>query len=872
MKTYVELIHAILGFKRKPISRTITIRLIVFYGLILGALYSSYAQESNDLRRVLRSTKSEKLTQIAEKLQLLNFNQREEAIRMATEKGWIIRQVLEDGTTIQLQKLDALGKPVYYITNNYDAAVTVSTDMVWPGGSVGLNLTGKRLTVGEWDGGAILSTHQELIGRVNQKDNATSLSNHSTHVAGTLIASGVDPLAMGMAYEANLEAYDWTNDETEMAIAGAAGLLLSNHSYGLLTGWAYLTDFDVLSRTYPWLWLGDVSLSSTEDYSFGFYDDIARSWDEIAYNAPYYLIVKSAGNDRGEGPGPGTIHRFINGSSLRFSSFTRDLDGGSTGYDCISSAGLAKNILTIGAVYDVPGGYAQSSDVVMTTFSGWGPTDDGRIKPDICGNGYRLYSTFSTSNNGYGIYSGTSMATPNVTGSLLLLQQYYNQLHPGNFMKASTLKALAIQTADEAGDAEGPDYKFGWGLLNTASAAQLIANDGATASIREVTLGNHKSYSFTFYNDGNSPLKATLCWTDSAGTPVAPQLNPEDLMLVNDLDLRITTSGETFLPYVLNPSQPGNAATTGDNTRDNVEQVNISNPLAGIYTLTVSHKGNLADGAPQDFSLIVSGIAVYPTAPSIAYFSPSMGTAGQTVAIIGSGFLDVTSVTFGGVAARHFLVESDTRILADVGASGATGSVGVSTASGVASSSGFAFIPSDVKMSSVIVDGSANDPDSEMESTYVNWFPVEDAVAYEVYAHGELVETFLSSGNFWAEVSNIYFDVNDDLQYALKVRARLEDGTYTTYGYPSYSIAVNEGSVTESYLDIYTNKQGINFVKNEPGSARFYVYNTSGQLVEHGSFTENLMCDKYPHLNGIYVVKLISQTSEVTRKIVIQNP
>ena len=120
----------------------------------------------------------------------------------------------------------------------------------------------------------------------------------------------------------------------------------------------------------------------------------------------------------------------------------------------------------------------------MSSFSGWGPTDDGRIKPDICANGVGLYSSYSGSDTQYASISGTSMATPNLSGSLLLLQQHYQNLFgTGSFMRSATLKGLVIHTADEAGSNPGPDYKFGWGLANMATAAQAItaakANNGS---------------------------------------------------------------------------------------------------------------------------------------------------------------------------------------------------------------------------------------------------------------------------------------------------------------------------------------------------------------------------------------------------------
>ena len=80
------------------------------------------------------------------------------------------------------------------------------------------------------------------------------------------------------------------------------------------------------------------------------------------------------------------------------------------------------------------------------------------------GNGTTLNSTTSTGDNQYTSLSGTSMASPNVMGTLLLLQQHYSNLYQ-KFIRSSTLKGLACHTADDAGNA-GPDAKFGWGLLN----------------------------------------------------------------------------------------------------------------------------------------------------------------------------------------------------------------------------------------------------------------------------------------------------------------------------------------------------------------------------------------------------------------------
>jgi len=562
----------------------------VFYLLFIVLLMPLFSSAQNP---VLDGTNVERLQELAKIFKERAAAQKAAALKLAEQNGWPVHKDLGNGKAMELMAVSQSGKPIYYITDNLNAAKTVSTDKLWPGGSSGLNLDGTGMTAGEWDEGSIRATHQELTGRITQKDSPSSSSDHSTHVAGTILASGVDANAHGMAPAAHLDAYDWDYDESEMSSAASAGLLISNHSYGISVGW-YLLGL---------LWAGDENISTVEDYKFGFYDtDHSQAWDDIAYNAPYYLIIKSAGNDRGEGS----------------NSNGHEVDGGADGYDCIGPQGVAKNILTVGAVNDVPNGYSQPSDVVMSSFSSWGPTDDGRIKPDLVANGVGVYSCVASGDAAYATYDGTSMAAPNTTGSLLLLQEIYHDRSGGQYMRAATLKGLAIHTADEAGDADGPDYRFGWGLLNTAKAAALIDSvwiDQKEHAIKELTLNQGDTYTMQVTSDGSQPLRVTICWTDPPGTPVAAQLDPPDIMLVNDLDLRITNGATTYYPWKFaspDPNNPSTVATTGDNIRDNVEQVYIASPAPGTYTVTVSHKGTLYSGS-QNVSLIMSG----------AYFSDS---------------------------------------------------------------------------------------------------------------------------------------------------------------------------------------------------------------------------------------------------------
>ncbi|AEI48581.1 S8 family serine peptidase [Runella slithyformis] len=528
---------------------------------------------------------------------------------LARQNNWPLRRDFSDGRVMILSGVSETGEPLYDITTtNRGAALTTRTDALYEGGGLGLNLTGgsapMKNRLGIWDGGMVLSNHAELFGRVVQSDGATTVSTHATHVSGTMIATGLNPRARGMANQATLLAYDFNNDTPEMANA-ADNLLVSNHSYGTLSGWRLNADRPGTDNNLKWEWYGDSTVNGQQDYKFGFYDTRTREWDRITYNAPYYLPVSSAGNDRGtNGPPAGTPY-FL-GSSNRKSTTPR---AAQNGYDLISTYNGAKNSLTVGAISVLTNGYNQLSDPRISSFSSWGPTDDGRIKPDIVGVGVSVFSTTSTNANAYATLSGTSMATPNVSGSIFLLQELYNNLK-GTFMRSSTLKGLVLHTADDAGN-PGPDYQYGWGLLNDRRAAEVLLNKDQSHLIAERTLSPNETYTTQVIASGKGPLVATICWTDPEA-PVFPitaaNFNNRTPKLVNDLDIRISDGTTTSLPWVLDPDQPANNATRGDNIRDNIEQILIANAIPGkTYTITVRHKGSLTNNT-QQYALIVSGI------------------------------------------------------------------------------------------------------------------------------------------------------------------------------------------------------------------------------------------------------------------------
>jgi len=297
--------------------------------ILLAGIFALKSQVESNIPALHRITEKEQL----------NSQARKKVVEKYTAKYNISKRVIVGDKILELQYIDKSGNPQYFITGNAISAQTISTDEVYPGGEAGLDLDGDDIIVHQWDAGSPRLTHQEFSGRAASGDGA-GVSWHSTHVGGTIIASGVVSAAKGMAWAADLIAFDWNDFNGEMATEAAAGAIISNHSYGWLRGWEGGNT-----------WWGDPAISDQEDYLFGFYDESAETWDNIVYNAPYFLIVKSAGNDRnqcGDGSYP--------------------CDGP---YDCIDQLGIAKNNIVVAAVRDIPGGYTQPSDVIMSGFSSW---------------------------------------------------------------------------------------------------------------------------------------------------------------------------------------------------------------------------------------------------------------------------------------------------------------------------------------------------------------------------------------------------------------------------------------------------------------------------------------------------------------------
>jgi hypothetical protein len=298
---------------------------------------------------------------------------------------------------------------------------------------------------------------------------------------------------------------------------------------------------------------------SVQNHSYGtvvenFYGNEAVAYDVSSVNNPTLLPVFSAGN------------------SGNITTTTGPYAGVQEVANLSGNFKQAKNIITVSAV--------DSTGQVMP-LSSKGPAYDGRVKPELVAYGE----------------DGSSGAAALVSGASVLVQDAYKQKHNGLLPPSMVTKAALLNSADDVGIAN-VDYQSGYGNMNAYKAVQTINED----RYFESSLSQNEVKNFPITVPGNlAKLKITLVWSDPAATPNASKA------LVNDLDatLRLPATGESWLPWVLNPMANKDSlalpALRKRDTLNNIEQITVDNPAAGSYTLEI--KGAHITTAAQAFAI-----------------------------------------------------------------------------------------------------------------------------------------------------------------------------------------------------------------------------------------------------------------------------
>ena len=321
------------------------------------------------------------------------------------------------------------------------------------------------------------------------------------------------------------------------------------------------------------------------------------------------------------------------------------------GYGSVTPPGTGKNVITVGASENLrsigfPDGCGVSDSGAdheddIIDFSGRGPTNDQRTKPDLVAPGTHMlgarpthtgYTGADACDNQsvfpagtlYNLVSGTSQAAPVVAGAAALIRDWYSREHGGPEQDppspAMTKAILANTAADVAGGDDGkgsvvpsrPSMDAGWGRVNLGAVFDGPAREFLDQSELLDQSGDRFTRTYAVPAAGQ-PVKVTLAWTDAV-----PGSSGGDAF-VNDLDLEVSAGGKRYLGNVLSN---GLSITGGiPDTRNNLESVVLPAGRAAKVAVNVRGTTIAGNGVPghgnltdQDFALVVSNASEVPSA------------------------------------------------------------------------------------------------------------------------------------------------------------------------------------------------------------------------------------------------------------------
>lgn len=500
------------------------------------------------------------------------------------------------------------------------------------------------------DSGNLSTISSDFAGRIDKtyslrrQDEWSDLNGHGTHVIGSLLGAGIlsgsnpgahsyDNSFAGYAPEAHL-IFQSIGDQGEFVFPP---LHLSE-----LFQPAYDDGVRVHSNSWGSAVKGEYTIYSSEV-------------DQFVWDHKDFAVVFAVGNEAEDLNQDGIIDR-------------DNLCAPATAKNCIS-VGTSESDRSTGGCqsgYGVKWGesyptapiyndFMSNNPFGIVAFSGRGPTDDGRIKPDICAPGTNIISCRSQSSgtkSTWGIYDshyvymgGTSMSTPQVAGAAVLTREYF-QKEKGVNPSAALIKATLLNGATDMAPGQYgtgskqelsaiPDMSQGWGRLDLKQSLDPVLPTVNEFTDEPAGLATDEFRDFQYsVIDTSVPFKATLVWSDYPGSVHAA------LELVNDLDLMvISPTGRTYIPGIV------------PDHKNNVEQVKILTPEIGIYTIRVT--GYNVPMGPQDYALAVSG--GLPTTYISGKVTSISGAAvqGAMISFVSSSGIKRVTTDIGGKYVTH---------------------------------------------------------------------------------------------------------------------------------------------------------------------------------------------------------------------------
>ena len=285
-----------------------------------------------------------------------------------------------------------------------------------------------------------------------------------------------------------------------------------------------------------------------------------------------YYGPEAVAYDQQVGNNPSLIHVFSSGNSGQFVSATGIYTGINGFANFTGQFKMAKNIITVGAT---------DSFYTISAISSKGPAYDGRIKPELVAQGE----------------DGSSGAAAIVSGVAASLQQAYKINSGGNLPSSALIKSILINSANDAGPAR-VDYQSGFGSVNSYKAMQALLYGNFTNGT--VLPGQELTYNLSVPANTRE-LKITITWVDPPATVNAVKA------LVNDIDLELfyPLTSQTWQPWVLSNFPHRDSlllpAVRKKDGLNNVEQITVDNPPAGVYIIKV--KGFAITTSSQTFSI-----------------------------------------------------------------------------------------------------------------------------------------------------------------------------------------------------------------------------------------------------------------------------